>query len=79
MNGTRIVALIIGAGIIFPLELWLEAPWYVAVPLGILGYLLARYAGGAIQERRRVRRDAEEAAERLRISSSTPTTAAEGE
>jgi hypothetical protein len=52
MNGIRIVAIVVGAGIVFPLQHWLGAPWYVAVPLGIVGYLLARYAGWALTERR---------------------------
>jgi hypothetical protein len=52
MNGVRIVAILVGIAILFLLEFVLGAPSYVAVPLGILGYLLARYAGSAITERR---------------------------
>jgi hypothetical protein len=53
MNAIRIVAILVGIAIVFSLEFVIGEPSYVAVPLGILGYLLARYAGSAINERRR--------------------------
>jgi len=57
MTGTRIVAILVGIGIIFALEYWLSADWYVSIPLGIIGYLVARYIGWAINERRRLKRE----------------------
>jgi hypothetical protein len=60
VNAIRIVAILVAVGIMFPFERWLVAPWYVAVLLGILGYLLARHVGWAIVERRRLRRETDE-------------------
>jgi hypothetical protein len=53
MNATRFVAVLIGAAICFSLEFGLGQRWYIAVPLGIAGYLLARYGGYLITQRRR--------------------------
>jgi hypothetical protein len=52
VNGIRIVAIAIGALIAAELQYGLGMQWYVSVPLGILGYLVARYIGWAITKRR---------------------------
>jgi hypothetical protein len=39
----RIAAILVALGIICSLEVWWLVPWYVAVPLGLLGYLTVRY------------------------------------
>jgi hypothetical protein len=57
MTGTRIVAILAGIAITFTLEYWLSADWYISIPLGIIGYLVTRYIGWAINERRRLSRE----------------------
>ena len=52
MNGVRIVAIAIGATIIAELQYGLGMSWYASVPLGIFGYLVARYIGWVVTERR---------------------------
>ena len=45
----RTGGVIAAIAIIFSLEYWLRAEWYIAVPLGILGYLVVSY--GAKRDR----------------------------
>jgi hypothetical protein len=52
VSGIRIVAIAIGALIAAELQYGLGMQWYASVPLGVLGYLAARYIGWAITERR---------------------------
>jgi len=60
MTGTRIVAILAGIGITFTLEYWLSADWYISIPFGIIGYLVTRYIGWVITERRRLNRKREQ-------------------
>jgi hypothetical protein len=53
MTDFRIVAILVGVAITFTLQNWLEARWYVSIPSGVLGYLIARCIGWAINEHRR--------------------------
>jgi hypothetical protein len=40
-NGvSRIVAVLVGAGVVFGLEQGLNLPLYIAIPVGILAYLV---------------------------------------
>jgi hypothetical protein len=57
MNGIRIVAIVIAIAISFSLNVWFSAPWYVSLPSGFIGYLVTRYVGWAINERRRLHRE----------------------
>jgi hypothetical protein len=50
MTDFRIVAILVGVGITFTLQNWLETRWYVSIPSGAIGYLLARCIGWAINE-----------------------------
>jgi hypothetical protein len=45
----RIAGVIAAIAIIFSLEYWLRVEWYIAVPLGMLSYLIVRY--GAKRDR----------------------------
>lgn len=65
--GNRIAAILVGIAITFPLERWLSVQWYFAVPLGLLGYAMVRYAGYFVRERRHIK-GAMEAAKRDQIS-----------
>jgi hypothetical protein len=65
--GSRIAALLVGIAIIFSLEYWLLFQWYIGVPLGILGYLLARYLKYFVRERRYIK-STMDAAKRDQIS-----------
>jgi high-affinity Fe2+/Pb2+ permease len=47
----RIVAILIVVAITFVLQNWLDARWYVSVSSGVVGYLIARFIGWAINER----------------------------
>jgi hypothetical protein len=53
MDRTRFIAILVGAAICFPLEFGWGQPWYIAVPLGLAGYLLTRIAGYLLTERKR--------------------------
>ena len=57
MTGTRIVAILVGIAIAFTLGYWLNVHWYVSIPSAVIGYLVARYIGWAINERRRLNRE----------------------
>ena len=52
MTGIRIVAILVGIAIAFTLGYWLDVRWYVSIPSAAIGYLVARYIGWAINERR---------------------------
>jgi hypothetical protein len=52
--GIRILAILVGIAITFPLERWAALQWYFAVPLGVLGYALVRYVGYFVSERRHI-------------------------
>jgi hypothetical protein len=54
---TRGIAIVAGIMVAAIIEQGLAAPWYIAFPLGVLAYLLARYIGWAIMERRRLKRE----------------------
>jgi len=56
MTGIRIVAILVGIAIAFTLGYWLDVRWYVSIPSAVIGYLIARYIGWAINERRRLNR-----------------------
>ena len=53
----KIIALVSFVIVAIILQFGFDARWYVSYPLGILTYLLIRYAGWAINERRRFKRD----------------------
>ena len=48
MTDFRIAAILIGVTITFALQNWLETRWYVSIPAGVIGYLVARCIGWAI-------------------------------
>jgi hypothetical protein len=52
ING-RIVAILVGVLITFTLQGGLNAGWYVSVPAGLGGYIVARFIGWAINKRTR--------------------------
>jgi hypothetical protein len=54
VTGIRIIAVLAAIAVMAILEYGLATPWYIALPVGILTYLLARYVGWAIGERRRI-------------------------
>jgi hypothetical protein len=49
----RIVAILIGVVITFTLQNGLDARWYVSLASGVIGYLVARFLGRAINDRLR--------------------------
>jgi len=53
MSGIRIIAILVGAAIVFCLEYGLGAYWYISLPLGIIGYFITRYLAWLISEGRR--------------------------
>jgi Flp pilus assembly protein TadB len=66
MSGIRIIAILVAIAIAFTLEYWLGTPWYVAFPLGVMGYLLTRYVGWVITERRRLERETDKLLEKVK-------------
>jgi hypothetical protein len=48
----RFARVIVAIAIIFSLEYWWRVEWYIAVPLGIIGYLALRYAEYFVANRR---------------------------
>ena len=66
MTWTRIAAIFFGAVVAMGLQTGLAAPWYVSFPVGILGYFIIRYAGWAINERRRLNREMDEVAAKVK-------------
>ena len=63
----RFAGIIVAIGIIFSLEYWLRTEWYVAVPVGVLGYIIIRYTGHFVRARRHIR-ETMDAAKRHQIS-----------
>jgi hypothetical protein len=57
MTDVRIVAILVGVAIAFTLQNRLDAHWYVSVTSGVVGYLVARCIGWAIDKRRRLNRE----------------------
>jgi hypothetical protein len=64
--GNRFVAVLVGFAIMFPLDRWWSAPWYVYLPLGVIGYGLVRYAGYFVRERQYFNRTMAEVDEAVR-------------
>ena len=50
-DGHRIAGVLIAIAIVFSLEWFWRVEWYVAVPLGVVGYLIVRYATYVMKER----------------------------
>jgi hypothetical protein len=57
MTYPRTIASLVAISIFFSLEYWLGANWYISLPLGVVGYLLIRYIGWAINERQRFKQE----------------------
>ena len=66
MTGIRIIAVLAAIAVMAILEYGLATPWYIALPVGILTYLLAHYVGWAIGERRRFKRELDETVEKVK-------------
>jgi Flp pilus assembly protein TadB len=66
VTGIRIIAVLAAIAVMAILEYGLATPWYIALPVGILTYLLARYVGWAIGERRRFKRELDETVEKVK-------------
>src|SRR5690242_8579190 len=49
----RILAILVGVAITFIIQNGLDARWYVSVPAGVVGYVVARLIGWAIGAHRR--------------------------
>jgi hypothetical protein len=49
----RIVAILVGVAITFIIQNGLDARWYVSVPAGVVGYVVARLIGWAIGAHKR--------------------------
>jgi hypothetical protein len=47
----RLLAILVGVAITFTIQNELDARWYVSVTAGIVGYVIARFIGWAINER----------------------------
>ena len=62
----RIIAIIFGVLIGFVLEYGLGAQWYVSLPLGVVGYLVTRYVGWGMRERRRIRDEIDQTVQKYR-------------
>ena len=56
MIDVRIVAILVGGAITFTLQNELDARWYVSVASGVVGYLVVRLLGWAINKRLRFNR-----------------------
>jgi hypothetical protein len=55
VNVARVISILVGLAIMFPLERWGGFRWYSALALGALGYAIARYIGYVVRERRYVK------------------------
>jgi hypothetical protein len=51
----RIVAILVGVAITFIVQNGLDARWHVSVPAGVVGYVVARLIGWAINAHKRHR------------------------
>ncbi len=49
----RIVAILVGVAITFAIQNGLDARWYVSVPAGIVGYVVVRFIGWALNAHKR--------------------------
>lgn len=54
MTGRRIVAILVGIGIMAPLNYW-GLQWYFALALGVLGYAAVLYIAYFMRERRYIK------------------------
>jgi hypothetical protein len=66
MTWIRIIAILAGIAVTATIQYGLAASSYIAFPLGILTYVLARYIGWAIGERRRFKREMDGLVEKAR-------------
>jgi 4-amino-4-deoxy-L-arabinose transferase-like glycosyltransferase len=64
--GIRIAAIIAGMTVTLLLEYWLGARWYISLPSGAFAYLIARYIGWAVAERRRFKLEMDQVAQNAR-------------
>jgi hypothetical protein len=53
----RIIGIVVGIAVCFLVQLVFDSPWYVWLPAGTVAYLLVRYIGWALFERRRLNRE----------------------
>jgi hypothetical protein len=51
MMDVRMLAILVGVAITFTIRGGLDARWYVSIPAGVFGYVIARLIGWAINER----------------------------
>jgi hypothetical protein len=51
----RIVAILVGVAITFIVQNGLDARWHVSIPAGVVGYVVARLIGWAINAHKRHR------------------------
>jgi hypothetical protein len=49
----RTVAILVGVAITFTIQNGLDARWYISVFAGVIGYIVTRFIGWAINERMR--------------------------
>lgn len=56
MIDVKIFAILIGGAIAFTLQNGLDARWYVSIASGVIGYLVVRLLGWAINKRLRLNR-----------------------
>jgi hypothetical protein len=66
VTGIRIIAILAGIAVMATTQYGLAASSYIAFPLGILTYLLARYVGWAVWEHRRFKREMDGVIEKAR-------------
>ena len=66
MSAFTLIAILVG--IVFPLEYWFDVPWYISLPSSVNGYLLVRYIGLGINERRQLKREMNHMVEAARRS-----------
>jgi|HubBroStandDraft_6_1064221.scaffolds.fasta_scaffold178653_2 hypothetical protein len=57
MTDFSIVAILVGVATTFTMQNWLNRHWYISVSLGVVGYLVARFLGWAINKRQRHNRE----------------------
>ena len=65
-HGIRIIAVLAGIAVTAILQYGFATPWYIDLPVGILTYVLARYIGWAIGERRRFKREMDRTIEKVK-------------
>jgi hypothetical protein len=73
MSKIRIAALGISIAIGTLLAVMFDAEWYVWGPAGALGYLITRYIGYVIEERRRIWREIDQMAKSASLLSTSRT------